>query len=74
MPPTEAEESKVKNWQRQVWKTNFKIKSVDLREINQAAAARDVISPIDEPSTSPSPKGTSSWMTASPAPCSSTPD
>jgi hypothetical protein len=49
VPLTEAEEPKVQNWQRQGWKTNFEIKSVDLREIKQAAAARDVIPPIDEP-------------------------
>ncbi len=49
MALTEAEESWVQNWQRQRWKTNFEIKSVDLREIRQAAAACDVIPPLDEP-------------------------
>ncbi len=49
LPLTEAEASKVEQWQRQGWKTNFEIKSVDLREIKQAAAARDVIPPIDDP-------------------------
>ena len=49
VPLTEAENSKVQQWQRQGWKTNFEIKSVDLREIKQAAAARDIIPPIDEP-------------------------
>ncbi len=49
VPLTEAEESKVQRWQRQGWKTNFEVKSIDLREIKQAAAARDVIPPIDVP-------------------------
>ena len=49
VPLTEGEDAKVQQWQRQGWETDFSIKSVDLREIRQAAAARDVIPPIDEP-------------------------
>ncbi len=49
VPLTAAEDSKVQQWQRQGWQTNFSIKSVDLREIRQAAAARDIIPPIDNP-------------------------
>ena len=49
VPLAEDEQEAVSTWIDDGWQTDFSIKSVHLSEVTQAAAARDIIPPIDEP-------------------------